>query len=475
MKHKIASNTPHTRLGKVNPFNDLSILTICVLVGLWLLSVPASALLDVEVTSRQQKQAGVELYTYFFNVTNNSEVRIEFFSLTYSGSKPLAHDEPSASWTYSEEESADEGGNVLLRKIDWRSASGGGGSDIVSGKSAGFQITVTERISGINWLVHGTDNPSTFVGPPAGSASGSFTFPDPKEPPLTFTSQVPLTLGINMVSLPLKPQQPFTASSLATTLGSTLVIRAEAGVFQVYVPAGAVGEDFPIEGGKGYIVNLTAARTFEITGQAWGAAPAAKPAEPWAFVVTGHIVDPLPVDATVSITNPHTGQILRLPVQANGTFVGAFVDIINQQAVVAPGERLRLELIDGRGQPLSELQYPQIVSTDIARAYMRTTLTASPQQARLLQNFPNPFNPETWIPYQLDQDAVISIQIYDAGGRLIRQLELGHQSVGFYTSSEKAAYWNGKNQYGEAVASGSYYVHLQAGSFHAVRKMVVLK
>ena len=101
-----------------------------------------------------------------------------------------------------------------------------------------------------------------------------------------------------------------------------------------------------------------------------------------------------------------------------------------------------------------------------------------PKETILLPNYPNPFNPETWIPYQLAQDSDVRISIYDARGSVVRVLTLGHQSVGYYTSRSRAAYWDGRNALGERVASGVYFYHLQMdtlSAFSALRKMVILK
>ena len=98
-----------------------------------------------------------------------------------------------------------------------------------------------------------------------------------------------------------------------------------------------------------------------------------------------------------------------------------------------------------------------------------------PKETTLLANYPNPFNPETWIPYQLSKPAEISISIYAASGKLVRTLELGYQSVGMYESRSRAAYWDGRNALGEPVASGVYFYTLTAGKFTATRKMLIRK
>ena len=92
-----------------------------------------------------------------------------------------------------------------------------------------------------------------------------------------------------------------------------------------------------------------------------------------------------------------------------------------------------------------------------------------------MANYPNPFNPETWIPYHLSQDAEVVIRIYDASGRIVRTLDVGFQSFGYYVSCGKAAYWDGNTDIGEIVSSGSYFCQIQAGDYTETRKMVILK
>ena len=99
----------------------------------------------------------------------------------------------------------------------------------------------------------------------------------------------------------------------------------------------------------------------------------------------------------------------------------------------------------------------------------------TPQKTHLLPNYPNPFNPETWIPYQLAKPANVTLTIYAADGRLIRTLALGHQSSGTYHSKSRAAYWDGKNELSEPVASGVYFYTLKAGEFTVTRKMLIRK
>ena len=97
------------------------------------------------------------------------------------------------------------------------------------------------------------------------------------------------------------------------------------------------------------------------------------------------------------------------------------------------------------------------------------------KQTRLLQNYPNPFNPETWIPYQLATEADVTVVIYNSQGQRVRTLKLGSQLPGLYLTQEKAAYWDGRNDTGEWVSSGTYFYHLQAGDYSAAKKMIILK
>ena len=108
-----------------------------------------------------------------------------------------------------------------------------------------------------------------------------------------------------------------------------------------------------------------------------------------------------------------------------------------------------------------------------------------PRETALLPNYPNPFNPETWIPYRLAEAAFVTLTIYDGSGQIVRTLDVGHQIAGYYTDRMKAAYWDGKNEFGEGVASGVYFYHLSTGrsglsvphrsDFSATRKMLILK
>lgn len=104
-----------------------------------------------------------------------------------------------------------------------------------------------------------------------------------------------------------------------------------------------------------------------------------------------------------------------------------------------------------------------------------TTTWGNLKRSELYQNYPNPSNPETWIPYQLESDAYVKIMIHDLSGQLIRTLNLGYKLNGAYLSKDKAAYWDGKNEDGEPVVSGIYFYSMYAGDFAATKKMLIVK
>ena len=131
-------------------------------------------------------------------------------------------------------------------------------------------------------------------------------------------------------------------------------------------------------------------------------------------------------------------------------------------------------------QALAALESLEVPSheTHIARNLLKAWLSRLDlpvTETKLLPNYPNPFNPETWIPYQLAESTHVQIRIYDVAGRLLRTLALGEQSTGTYFSRQRAAYWDGRNDMGESVSSGVYFYTLEAGDYQKTRRMTIVR
>ena len=116
-----------------------------------------------------------------------------------------------------------------------------------------------------------------------------------------------------------------------------------------------------------------------------------------------------------------------------------------------------------------------LVAQQVLMYLQHLLASARPAETVLLANYPNPFNPETWIPYHLATSTDVKINIYNVQGVLVRALTLGHQSAGYYTGRSRAAYWEGRNALGERVASGIYFYQLEADGISPLWKMVILK
>jgi hypothetical protein len=125
--------------------------------------------------------------------------------------------------------------------------------------------------------------------------------------------------------------------------------------------------------------------------------------------------------------------------------------------------------IFGQGYSESSVAPPLVLSQ------LKRQLIPKPPVTKLYPNYPNPFNPETWIPYQVAKDADVMVRIFDTRGQLIKTIALGYKEAGFYISRDKAAYWDGRNQFGEQVSSGVYFYNLHTGDFTATRKMIIMK
>ena len=292
-----------------------------------------------------------------------------------------------------------------------------------------------------------------------------------------------LSKGLNMLSVPLKPPAPLTARSLAIMTGATMVTSFDAAnqEFVAWVP-NAPDDGFPIEGAKGYIVNVPQAHDVVFTGARWtnqtqvAAAPLVTPYPMWAFVVNGYLDSKQDFNGyLITVRNRRTNTVMETQVRGN-YFAVATVDL-NYRSVVEVGDILELTVTNTLGNMVSETFNFTVNPVNLENAVLSVALDGigTPKQNLLLQNYPNPFNPETWIPYRLAEAGTVSLSIYDATGTLVRTLSLGYQPPGFYQNRESAAYWDGRNALDEPVASGVYFYQLVTPSFQQTRRMLILK
>ncbi|MXV75714.1 T9SS type A sorting domain-containing protein [Candidatus Poribacteria bacterium] len=302
------------------------------------------------------------------------------------------------------------------------------------------------------------------------------------------TYTVTLSKGLNMLSVPLAPSTPMTAKSLLAITGATTIITLDTTTQEFVAWTSSAPDDgFPIEGGKGYIVNVPETRNFAFVGARWtnqteaaAASPAISaetPQEAWAFVVSGHLKGKPAFDGNyqVIVRNLRTNSTITASVRGN-YFAAATADL-NRRSVVQVGDVVEVRAIGPDGNFESQTLSVTVTPEHLTNAVLSVNFDGigQPTQNLLLQNYPNPFNPETWIPYQLSEDSPVSVSIYDTTGKLVRTLTLGFQPAGFYNSRSRAAYWDGRNALGERVASGIYFYQLTTPAFQQTRRLVIVK
>ena len=166
-----------------------------------------------------------------------------------------------------------------------------------------------------------------------------------------------------------------------------------------------------------------------------------------------------------NIANP---GLVNVAFASAGKLEGRTVAILEFSILADAASPLRLPRVDLYNSDALPLE-----PRSMDRKFVSWAMPA--EQNALLQNFPNPFNPETWIPYQLREDSAVTIRIYSAAGSLIRQLDIGHKQAGLYVTQDRAVHWDGRNSSGEVVASGTYFYSIRAGDHHAMRKLTVLR
>ncbi|MAJ72693.1 hypothetical protein CMK13_06780 [Candidatus Poribacteria bacterium] len=339
------------------------------------------------------------------------------------------------------------------------------------------------------------------------------------------TAVINLIPGINMISLPNQPEDPYTARSLIEQIhqskypqddGDNLVpggtvtdvnwlIRYDLvdQKFRSYVwsidnlqddpedtnPSDGIAQipnpGFDIEGGQGYIVNVSSARSVQFVGTVWDGvlnplAPSLEPKSPqtWAFILLGQLPPQLTSQLenhSVRVTNLQTGRQLAETTGLQSQFRLPMVDSL-QESIVHQGDLIRVEVCEPSGQRVADAEFV-IGTEELATAYRRVNLQYNPipDLTRLRQNYPNPFNPETWIPFDLSQEGEVKITIYDLAGHQVRLLPMGRKPAGIYHSQQRSAYWDGKTETGESVASGVYFYSIQTEDYRETRRMVILK
>ena len=311
------------------------------------------------------------------------------------------------------------------------------------------------------------------------------------------SSMISLQAGSNLIGLPVDVEGVDMISDIKGLFDQgvvTNIIVSSGGGFQLVAAAGDAA-DGPVAGDAAYLVMASAAASAAVMGDGWmngemaGAAPIALAGytvdnQTPVLDVLGSVVDEITGLAKegfrVKAKNLSTKAALSnvTSVEATDGYNMTFVDLADSYAARV-GDVLEISA-DSPDPLLGIKPVRHIVTVDDvknSRIQLEDLIAYEiPAETELLRNYPNPFNPETWIPYRLAEDANVSLTIYDTSGALVRSIDIGHQTAAVYETRAKAIYWDGRNQFGEQVASGLYFYHLSAGDdFSGTRRMVILK
>ena len=320
-------------------------------------------------------------------------------------------------------------------------------------------------------------------------------------------SSLNLSLGLNVVGLPLDDSRITRVSDLLTLEGISgnvpVIILTDGGEFKLVGRASDPG-DIEITGGQSFIMTAQRAATVNISGDAWAndSGTAAAPPVTLKGVEVGDTTPVLGLRGTildegtglkaggfrVTVKNLSTGRaVAAVTTPDEAGYRATAVDIETGRAAMV-GDIL--EISARSPNPfvgVESLRYT-ITAEDVKQSLIQLPNLFAyeiPAETQLLHNYPNPFNPETWIPYRLAEDAFVTLTIYDGMGQIVRTIDVGHQVAAVYESRSKAIYWDGRNELGEQVVSGVYFYHLFAGrsglsvphrsDYSTTRKMVILK
>ena len=318
------------------------------------------------------------------------------------------------------------------------------------------------------------------------------------------TSTITLNPGLNLVGLPLRDSRVARVSDLFALDGIggnvPVIILTDNGEFKLVGRTRDPG-NIEITGGQSFILIAQRAARVGISGDGWynslgmAAAPSVGNADLHSLLTGIQVTDTTPVLAL-------RGSIVDEGVGVNKA--GFRVTVKNLStgrettAVTAPdraGYRITVvDIVTGRAAQIGDIleisaQSPDpltgveplrytITAEDVRKSQIQLSALVAyeiPSKTELLPNYPNPFNPETWIPYRQAEDAFVTLTIYNLSGQIVRTLEVGHRIASAYESRSKAIYWDGRNELGERMASGVYFYHLSAGDYSATRKMLILK
>jgi hypothetical protein len=297
--------------------------------------------------------------------------------------------------------------------------------------------------------------------------------------------------GLGLITMPLMPAEDMTLEDLFQTLGGSdklaVLIWSQNGTLKSDPTKRA---SVPVAGGASYLIFAKEAGSVAVSGNAWENQPegAATPSLSAAdmdtttapvLVVNGLVRDEKGAaleNIRVTVENLTASRNVQAVADESGRYVAVLVDLSGKAVKV--GDMIAVDAVDPTGAYVAEPIKHLITEEDIARGSVlvaNLTMRPVPRESALLPNYPNPFNPETWMPFVLSDEADVTIRIYDSVGRLVRRINLGHLRPGYYLNRDRAAYWDGRNELGEQVASGIYFYQIQAGSFTKTKRMVLLK
>jgi hypothetical protein len=298
--------------------------------------------------------------------------------------------------------------------------------------------------------------------------------------------EINLVPGLNLFAAPLDAK--LTVADLKALLGEGAPIHYYDTIEGMFKK----GEDtMAIEGGVGYVTMVLDDLTLTIDGAPWEHEALASPFisgqlhfDPTAtplMAVKGAVIDESigkSLDGlSVTVRHLSSDAVITDTTDAKGEFATVFLNVFNNQ-LFRVGDVFKIDVQSSNSDiHLEPIQYT-VTQEDIKLGRIILGNLAArtiPKNSKLLQNWPNPFNPETWIPFQLSKAANVAVTIYDMHGRVVREFDLGYTAAGIYTTKLNAIYWNGTNDVGERVSSGVYFYHIQADRFSASKKMVILK